>query len=163
MAKKAIVPDEVWQNLIDNRLAENVDTDPKSPARYFVNNLFQRCLCHLVGRSDLTAVMLKATAAGELKVATSGTGFEHNDTIAKFAVADAYAEKSFAQVVSRVDITVWTFGVIIKRIFADGGAYEDEIELVANTLYSFDCSTYKISVKNATPGSNASCQLVGWY
>lgn len=158
-----ITVEEAWQNLKEKFFLEDVKLDPKFVERFFVSNLVQRTLAHLVGQSDLAAVPIRATAAGELKVAPTGTGFEHNETIAKFAVADGYAEKSFAQVVSRIDITTWSFGVIIKRKPTAGAGYEGEIELPADIMYSFDCSTYEISVKNATPGSNASCQIVGWY
>jgi len=161
MAK--ITVEEVWQNLIENYFKEDVSLDPEFVERFFVSNIVQRSLAHVVGKTDSGAVRIRATSAGELKVAPSGTGYEHNQTIAKFTVADAYAEKIFSQVVSRVDITTWSFGIIIKRKPIAGAGYEGEIEIPANTMYSFDCSTIYVSVKNATPGSNASCQIVGWY
>jgi len=154
---------EIWQKLKDKNFLESLELSPEYVENFFVSNLVQRAICHLVGQGDLRAVPIRATAAGELKVAPSGTGYEHNESIAKFTVADAYAEKTFAQVVSRVDITTWSFGIIIKRKPIISAGYEGEIEIPANTMYSFDCSTIQISVKNATPGSNASCQLVGWY
>lgn len=158
-----IVVREVWQNLIENYFREDVKLDPDYVERFFVSNKVQRSLAHLVGQTDEAAVRIRATAAGELKVAPTGAGYEHNLTIDKFAVADAYAEKTFTRVVSRVDITTWSFGIVIKRKPTAGAGYEGEIEIPANTMYSFDCSTIYISVKNAVPGSNASCHIVGWY
>lgn len=163
MAKREIAVAEVWQNLLENFFKEDVTLDPEFVERFFVSNKVQRTLAHLVGQTDTAAVRIRATAAGELKVAPSGTGYEHNESIAKFTVADAYAEKIFSQVVSRCDVTTWSFGIIIKRRPTAGSGYEGEVELPANTMYSFDCSTQAISVENATPGSNASCQIVGWY
>lgn len=163
MAKRDIRIKELWQKLRENLLIENINTVPGSVEEFFASNIFQRTLAHIVGHSDSQAVLIKATSAGELKVSVSGTGFEHNNTIAKFNSADAYVEKIFAQVVSRVDVTTWDFGIIIKRLPTADAGYEDEFEIPANTFYSFDCSTYKVSVKNATAGSNANCQIVGWY
>ena len=163
MAKREIIVREVWQNLRENFFRENVKLDPEYAERFFVTNLVQRSLAHLVGQADQESVRIRATAAGELKVAPTGTGYEHNQTIPKFTVANDYAEKTFAQVVSRLDITAWDYGIIIKRRPTATAGYEDEIELVANVVYSFDCSTQAVSVKNAAAGSNASCQIVGWY
>jgi len=163
MAKQPIDVAEEWQNLIDSKLLENITTDPEFCRRFFVSNVFQRTLAHAIAEADSGAVKLKATEAGALHVASAGTSFSHNDTVAKFTVADAYAEKAFAQVCSRVDITVWTYGVIVKRNALSGGSYEDEIEIPAGVTYSFDCDTFNVSVKNQTGGSDASCQIVGWY
>jgi len=163
VAKKEVAAIEVWQNLLENYFREDVSFDPEFVDRFFVSNRVQRTLAHLVGQADTEAVRVRATAAGELIVAPTGTGYEHNESIAKFTVADAYAEKTFAQVVSRLDVTTWTYGIIIKRRPTASAGYEGEIEIPANTMYSFDCSTQAISVKNATAGSNASCQIVGWY
>lgn len=163
MAKQAISVDEEWQNLIDGKLLENISCDPEFVRRFYASNVFQRTLAHIIAEADSGAIKLKATEAGALHVASAGTSYSHNDTVAKFTVADAYAEKAFAQVCSRVDITVWTFAVIVKRNALSGGSYEDEIEIPAGVTYSFDCDTYNVSVKNQNAGDDASCQIVGWY
>jgi len=163
MAGREITVTELWQNLKEKYFKEDIELSPEFVEEFFVSNMVQRTLAHVVGQSDQAAVRIRATAAGELKVAPSGTGYEHNETIAKFTVADAYAEKTLSRVCSRIDITTWNYGIIIKRQPTTAAGYEGEIEIPANTMYSFDCSTIYISVKNATPGSNASCQIVGWY
>jgi len=163
MAKTEIAVKEVWQNLIENYFKEDVKLDPEFVERFFVSNLVQRTLAHLVGQSDTAAVRIRATSAGELKVAPSGTGLEHNQVIAKWTCSDGGDEKTFNQVVSRVDVTTWDFPILLKRKPTALAGYEGEFEIPANTFLSFECSTIYISVKNATPGSNAKCQLNGWY
>lgn len=163
MAKQDIELVEVWQNLKDKKLLENIIVDPSYVRRFYCSNIFQRTLAHLIGEADSGAVKIGATESGAVKVASSGTALTHNETIAKFTSADAYAEKTFSQVCDRVDITVWTFSVIVKRKPTAGASYEGEIEIPAGTMYSFDCSTEHISVKNQNAGDNALCQIVGWY
>lgn len=163
MAKQEIVIDEEIQNLEDNKLLENIDCDPKYVQRFYASNIFQRALSHLIAEADSGAKKLRATEAGALHVATAATAFTHNDTIAKFTCGDSYTEKTFTQVCSRVDITCWDYGIIIKRKPTADAGYEDEFELPANSTFSFDCDTEHISIKNATAGSNAKCQVVGWY
>jgi len=162
MAKGA-VPEESWQKIQEPLFLEALGFSPEFIENYFVSNLVQRTLSHLVGQGDVRAVPIRATGDGRLMVAIAAAGYEHNYTVAKFACTDSYAIKIFPQVMARIDITTWNFGIIIqRRPYAEAG-WEGEIEIPPNAFYSFDCSSQAIQVKNATPGSNASCQLVGWY
>jgi len=163
MPRREITPKQIWQDLKESFFKEDAALDPEYIERFYTSNLVQRTLAHLVGQADKYAVRIKATSAGELKVAPSGTGYEHNETIAKFSVGDSYTTKTFSQVVSRVDITTWDYAIIIQRRPTATSGWEDAIQIPANTHYSFDCSTQALNVKNATAGQTASCQIVGWY
>lgn len=154
---------EQWQEIISNTLKEILSLTPEYVQNYFVSNILQRTLAHQVGQTDLGAVLLKATNAGALITAPVGTGYTHNETIAKFTCGDTYTEKSFSQVVSRIDIITWDYGIIFKRKPTADSVYEGEVEIPKDTWYSFDCCSLYISIKNAVAGSNAACQVVGWY
>lgn len=159
--KKAVDFNETLQRIVGGSFKEDVAFEPKDVENFYVDNKFLRTLAHLIGNSSNGAKRLVCTTAGVLKVASIGTGFENNDTISG-AAPDAYgAIAEFDVTVSRVDVWVNDFGLTIKRSI-DGVLWQDEIELPANTAYSFDGSTVKMDVKNTTPGSVSNYQIVGW-
>ena len=160
--RKPLEVREELQSLKDNGVLENYTYEPKHVRRFFVSNIFQRVLAHILGWSEDGARRLICTTAGILKVATTGAGFEHNDTKTGNA-PDAYgAAIVFDSVCSRVDIFISTNSAIIKRS-ADGSTYDDEIEITSGTFYSFDCVTHSINIKNKTAGQVAVYKIIGWY
>jgi len=162
MERKKLTVEEEHQNLIEEDFIEDLNLDPRKPIRFFIHNIIRRCFSFLFGWYGKKPVRLKATAAGELVVATTGTGYNHNQTKSGTA-ADTYGtDITFTNTCSRVDVWVWDNPAIIKRS-ADGITYDDEIEISANSFYSFDCSTKMMNIKNKTAGSNARYQFVGWW
>ena len=162
MPKKSPPIEEEVQNIREYEFGEDYDFDPPKPRRYGVSNIVQRVIAHLTGRATSGQKKLKCTEAGILKVASSGSGFEHNDTHSGTA-PDTYGTAiAFVSVCSRIDIWVDDNPMTIKRT-ADGITWDDEIQLEANSYYSFDCVTHSINVKNTTAGSVATYRIVGWY
>jgi len=155
---------EQWQNLISSEFLEDIELDPAQVERFFVNNLVTRTLAHLVGQADRSGVLLKATAGGILKVAGTGTGFEHNESLADVDLSDnAWHDMTFAQIISRVDVFVESFDMLIKRRLTADMAWEGEIKVPKNSMYSFDCTTQALSCKNTAAAENPAFQIIGWY
>jgi len=162
MPEKSHTPTEIIQNIIQDDIQEDLKFDPSSPRRFFITNIFSRALAHLIGWTGQKSVRLTATAAGILKVAPTGAGFQYNDTKAGSA-ADAYgAPLAFDTIVSRVDLYIWDNSAIIKKTL-DGVLYQDEIEIPPNVFFSFDCNVHSINIKNKTALAVARYQIVGWY
>lgn len=162
MPRKSPEITEEIQNIRENEFTENYDFDPAHPRRFGVSNIVQRVIAHLTGRHSSGQKKLLCTQTGILKVASSGSGFERNDTKSGTA-ADAYGTViSFDSASSRVDIWIDDNPATIKRSY-DGLTWDDEIELEANSYYSFDAVTAQLNIKNTTAGSNAVYRIVGWY
>ena len=153
---------EVWQNLISRELLEDIELDPAQVERFFVNNLVQRTLAHLVGQGKNDAKLIRSTEAGALVTAPTATAFEDYD-LEQVTFADDNADQViFSQVVSRIDLTIWTNPVLF-RLSPDGIRWGGWIEQNADSAYSFDCNVAKLEIKNKNAGSNARYQIVGWY
>ena len=162
MPRKELEVKQEIQNIIDNDLVENLTFDAKQPRRFYTDNIFQRALAHIIARSDTGAVLLRATTAGELKVATVGAGYEHNDTKTGNAPDTYGTALAFDQQVSRIDIWIYDNPCYIKRT-NDGVTYDDQIELPSGSVYNFDASTHSINIVNKSAGNVARYVIVGWY
>jgi len=153
---------EVCQQVKDIYELEDLELEPKNTHQLFVGGVVNRVMAWLCGWVDKTPVRLQATAGGILKVATTGVGFQHNDSWADTAADDYGAAKTFDQIVSRIDVFLFDNAAYIKRSL-DGVTFEDEMELPGGCAYSFDCTTTSINIRNKTAGSNARFLIVGWY
>lgn len=155
---------ELWQRVREYWMNIDIDLSPEQLKEFYVSNLVTRTLTQLVGKVGNVSVPVEATSAGELKVATVGTGFEHNKTFPDADLSDdAWDELTFDETVSRVDVLVEGKRAKIKRTPRADDPYESEIQVPADTMYSFDCSTAKIAIKNVTSGENPTFQITGWY
>lgn len=162
MPKKDIVVEEKYQNIREDYFQENIQFDPKHLQRFFTSNVIRRTISHSFVWTGKLWVRQKGTSAGAIVTAPIGTGFEHNDRYTGNA-PDAYGTAiAFDSIASRVDLWIWDKAALIKRS-VDGVLFEDEIELSADSFYSFDCSTHSINIKNKTGGQTARYQIVGWY
>lgn len=156
-------PEEQFDIVEDKDAGADIETRVERFKAFWVNNIFRRTFSYLVGWSANGWRRLSCTTAGILKVSSTGTIFEYNDTHSGTA-ADTYgAAITFASTASAVEIWVTTNSLTFKRSNDGGSTYDDEIELEAGSYYTYDCSTTDIQVKNTTAGSNADYQIVGWY
>ena len=158
--RKSIKIEEMLQN-IRERLLEDMDFDPKQVRRFFVSNIFVRALAHLIVWTSRGAMRAKGTAAGILKVAPIGSGFEHNWTT-RGTVDGEWLNIYFPSLASRVDIWIWDEDAHICRL-ASGVSFDPYIEIPANSFYSFDCVTQTLQIRHATGGINCRYQIVAWY
>lgn len=86
-----------------------------------------------------------------------------NDT--KFGTAGAeYLETplAFDKTCETVDVFIFTNAAMVKRSM-DGITWDDEFEVPADTMYSFDCKTLSINIKNKPDGANTRYQFNGWF
>jgi len=158
----AITPREEHQQIRELHFIENLKFLPQYVENFYVNNIIQRSLAHLVGWTGKRARMLICTSAGILKVAPTGAGFEHV-TDHRVTGADSYQYLDWtANPVSRIDIWVYDADAVIGHRNSLG-VYEGEIELEAGSFYSMDVVAYGLRYKNKTAGQNTRLQVVGWY
>jgi len=158
----AITPREEQQQIRELHFIENLKFLPQYVENFFVSNIVQRALSHLVGWTGTHSKMLICTSAGILKVAPTGAGFEH---VVDHHVtgADTWQYINWdTNPVSRIDIWISNADAVIG-IKNSVGVYEGAIELEAGTFYSIDVVAYGFRYKNKTAGQNTSLQIVGWY
>jgi len=160
--KKVISPVEEIQDIKDNGLILPFTLVPSFVRRFFVSNIFTRTFAQVLGWTGSKNVLLSATDSGYLKVSSTGTVNEHNETAAGNA-PDAYgAAIDLSRLCPTVDIFTYDFACIIKRSL-DDVTYDDEIELPPNFMYSFDCDTRYIKIKNKVALSVCRYTIIGWY
>jgi len=162
MPRRPVTTYEEFQEVVEDVVQEDLKFEPEQARRFFVNNFITRTFARLFGTALDKPIALKATTAGELKVAPVGAGYEFNDTKSGSATDTWSPALTFDQIVSRIDLTIWDNPAIIGRTI-DGVTWQDDIEVPANTMYSFDASTKAVRIKNKTAGAVARYQFVGWY
>jgi len=146
-------------NVVADFSVKDVTTRPAYPRRWFSSNFLQRGLSYLLGWTGSRFVRIAVTDAGWVKTTASPVTYEHNETFSGNA-ADTYTTHTFSSICSEVDVFVWDNAAIIQRSY-DGAVYDDEIEISANTVYSFTIQTTSIRIKNKTAGNVARYQIVG--
>ena len=155
-----ITPEERIQK-VNEFLLEDLDFEPERVRSFFISNIFRRVFAHLVGWTGKNALMVRCTAAGELKTAPTTTGIEYNDTKAGDAPDTYGAMITFDQVASRLDVFIFDNPALFKRSL-DGETYQDEIEVPVG-FYSVDAVTVGFAIQNKTAASVARYQVVGWW
>lgn len=157
-----LTPEKIVQKIRETGFQEDIEVIPESPKTYWTDNIFTRTLTRLYGKGKTRYIPIEATEAGEIKVAVSGGGLDNYYTFPKATIADVFATKNFTEIVSKVDITVWTNPAIIQ-LSNDGVSFGADIYINPNTFYSVDQSIKSIKYKNGSAGNNAVLQLVGFY
>jgi hypothetical protein len=160
--QKKITVDESFQDIKSEGLGLPLSLLPQTVRRIFVNNIFTRTFAQLLGWTGTKNVLLTATESGYLKVSSTGTVNEHN-VVKSGNAPDAYgAAEDLANLCVTVDIFTWDKACYVIRSI-DGVTYGSDIEIPANAVYSFDCDTRYIKIKNKAAGQVCRFQFVGWY
>lgn len=149
---------------LDEQLNDGLTLDKPYVRKFSVSNLVLRVLSYLMGWNVSTGkpMKLRCNSSGHLLTAPAGSGYEYNDTKTGNA-PDAYgAMLTFDDTVGTIDVFTWDNACYVKRSI-DGSTYQDEIEIPANSVYSFDASTVGINIKNKTGGQVCRYSIVGWY
>lgn len=162
MAKRPIEVKEVFQNIKESFLNEDLDFDPKQQSRFFTSNVIIRTFAHLFGKSGDDSVPVKVTPGGGLVTATSGPAIQSYETWALTFPDDVADVLAPATNGVRTDFWIWDHPVLI-RISSDGTTWGSWFELSAGTFHSIDFSTHTIEIKNKTAGSNARYQVNVYY
>jgi len=170
MAKEARV-DVILQRIEEN-IGDELDVHPRHIRRYGVNNIFSRTFAYLLGwKTDGKPVKVGATAAGALKIASVGAGFEKyernptSDTDGYITISGTDVKtETFSSVMSGFDI--WTKdNDIYVQLSADGITWMDKVMLRGslNEIWSENIAVKAIKLSNVvTDGSaNGSYQVIG--
>jgi len=87
---------------------------------------------------------------------------QRNDTKTGNAPDSYGTALAFDAVCHSVDVFVFDNAALVKRTW-DGTNYDDEFEIPADSVFSFDAKTHSINIKNKTSGSTARYSIIGWY
>lgn len=118
---------------------------PAQIRQWFSNNIIRPMFSYLVGWTGTKAVMLRATAAGILKVADVGSGLERVEVEVGAAGAVESGDILFDNIVSRVRVIANTHDMYF-RPSRDGTNFEDQIHIKADVEQSFDitCQGFRV-------------------
>ena len=98
-------PVDVILQRIDENVGNELEVIPKGVRRYGVNNIFQRTLSYLIGKTSAgTFKPLVSTVGGVLKVASVGAGLERSEIKTGTALAALSAAIEFTKPVSRLHV-----------------------------------------------------------
>lgn len=149
---------------LDEQLNAGLTLLPQFVKRFVIGGVVQRGISYLMAWNYLTGepVKLTSTPSGVLRVTSSGGGKAVNDTKSGNA-PDAYgAALTFDSTAVSVDIFIWNNTAMIQRS-SDGVLYNDEFEVAANTVFSFDADTKAVKIKNKVALSVARYSIIGWW
>lgn len=150
------------QNIVSPDFNDELTYDPPKPRRFFTDNVIGRVLSYGLLFDGTLFRLARCSSAGYQKVVTTATVFETNDTKQGNAPNSYGTALAFDSIAQRVDIWIYDYPVLIKRT-KDGVTYQDEIEIPANSTYSFDGSTHSVNIVNKVSGQVARYQIVGWW
>lgn len=132
---------------IEEDVGDEVEVIPSHIRRYGVNNIFQRTLSYLFGWTEADKpVKIRATAAGWLKVVTSGVGaFEHADREPGIAGAAKSNFIAFDSPVGKIDVIVQDYEMWLYTS-VDGVAEEGAFRCLPNirNIFEITCSHFKV-------------------
>lgn len=145
---------------------------PSQVRQWFTNNIIRPMFAHLVGRADGKSVMLQATAAGVLKVASSSVAIEN------YSVNDAVVGFGYFSIASAATVTVDLGDIysVIDLYSRDNelyveldngnGSFGDKILMRGNLneVVSRDMVVERVRASNVvTDGSKDSkAMVIGW-
>ena len=153
-----------------DKQVDQIDEDKLQPdlefrlnrfTKFFVTNIFDRALSYLVGWTGNAAKMLQCTSGGILKVTSSGTIYENNDTKTGTSTNTYTSVGSFDFTASKVEIWIYTNDILFKRS-SDGTTFDDEIIIEKGGYYEFEASTADIEIKSRVSSVHSTFQVVIW-
>jgi len=153
------VSQEIKSNIIPE---EGIDFDPHFVRQAFVDNVFIRVLAHLVGRTKEGARAVAVTSAGELKVVTSGAGYEEYD-VKTGTAADSYTSANtftYSSAYSACLFLIESHDAVVS-FRTSAGLWLGDI-ILPEGMHVIDIVNYGVRIKNRTAGQNATYQIVEW-
>lgn len=162
MPRRPATPEETPLRLDVDLNVEELNPYPRQVRRWFTSNIVQRTISLLCGWTGKRPRPVEVSETGLLYTASVSVPLVHQKVFSGSA-GDAYgSDLIFPEPVDRLDVFAFDNPLMFKRAAPDG-LYEEEIEIPANSMYSIDVVTEKVSVKNKTAGLTARYQIVGWY
>ena len=131
-------------------------------SQWFVSNIFGRALSYLVGWTGSKALMLRCTAAGILKTAATGSGFEHMKVYTGTS-ANAYAAILPTTIIfSKIEIWCAANDMTFRHA-PDMLAFDDEFTWGAGVYYGMDIVTQQLEVKSTAAGVHGTYIVIAMY
>ena len=140
---------EVVLQRIEEDVGDEFPLIPEGIRRYGVNNIFQRTLSYLIGKTSAGKYKpLVSTVGGVLKVASVGAGLERSEIKTGTALAALSAAIEFAQVVSRLHIGCTDYELYVYHS-PDGVTFYGPLHCYDYYPNIFDISCKAIKVQRA--------------
>ena len=158
---KSVEPSEQFNEVLENHLEPSWAKLLRSATKVYLNNIVTRSLSYLMGWSGTEAMLLLCTSDGVLKVADTGTSFEHNECAAGTTDDDWSADIEPSNPVHKVELWVNDNPIYLRRS-NDGVAWDDDILIPADSYYEYEAVTDKIGVKSANAGLPATYNIIMW-
>ena len=158
MPRRPVPMVETFQAVEDNRLIENLTFSPPQPQRLWVSNVFRRVFAHIVARPGTGTTLLEGTADGLLKVSLTADLPTTIET-AEGTAGDAHAAVLSLTTASRSIVVLIAANNAVLKVSVDGTTYSDEWTVNAGEAVAVDVAVKAVSIKNATPGSNATYRV----
>jgi len=134
---------------IDENVGNELDVIPKGVRRYGVNNIFQRTLSYLIGRTSAGVFKpLVSTVGGVLKVASVGAGLERSEIKTGTAVTAVSEAIEFTQTVTRLHVGCKLYELYLYHS-PDGVTFYGPLHCYDYYPNVFDISCKAIKVKRA--------------
>ena len=145
---------------IEEEIGEEINAYPQHIRRFGVNNIFQRSFAYLLGwQTNGKPIKVSATSGGLLKVAISGAGFEHIDTLTGTAGVNWSSTLQFAWIPNRIRFEALNYPYLAK-FSVDGVTWSDEVYVDGETPRDFDINAQYIKVRRYG-GSDATYWIIG--
>lgn len=157
------IPEQLWQKL-DEFLSDDLNLTPEQAARYFLTNLVGRNLSYLMGWNYSTGRPNKVSTNpdGTLRVSSTGSIFQTNESTQLNLAAGASQNIVFNQLTSRLDI--WAIGTDLQiERSVDGVLYQNSITIYSGGYLSVDANQLALKVTNPSGTTANTGQVVGWY
>jgi len=118
---------------------------PAQIRQWFSNNIIRPMLAYGVGWTGTSAVMLRATTTGILKVASVGAGLDRMEGFNGIAGAAESGDIVFTNAVSKVRVIANTNDMYF-RPSRDGVNFEDQVHILAGDSETFDitCMGFRV-------------------
>ena len=139
-----------------------LNLEPEFVQKSLVGTDFSRVFAHLIGKTNVGGILIKATSGGSLHVVTAGVPFELYN-VNNGTAADAYNAGNtfeFATAFNVTDFLIETFAATISfRNLA--GVWLDDKALPVG-IHSIDFINYGVRVRNRVGGSNTVYELTSY-
>jgi len=151
---------EQWQKIKEN-LYEGLNFEPEYVREFYTNNIIQRIMGLIFGKSNTGIKPVAVSENGAVKVAIEG-GAKTQYQSYEGAATDTETVLIFDSVTSTIDLIIYDNDVKIA-LSNDGVVWGDWFTVKAGEMRSIDYNAKAVKIVNAIAGSVGKYQIIGWW
>lgn len=152
---------EGFQRLKDNLFPEPYETDPDRPHDLYVSNVVRRTLAHIIARTDVGDVPIRALTNGRLLVQSTQALGNALDTWEGTA-SDSWDQHQFPGETMGIMVAAETNDLNVA-FSVDGSNWSDTATIKAGESATFNLAVNYVRVRNASAGNNAGYRVWAEY